>query len=339
MKALRILLYILLVFVAILFILSLTGAKSYEVKRSTVVQATPAEVWPYVNTLEKMQSWSPWRRMDSTIVATYSGEPGKVGSGFAWESKQMGKGQQTILAVDPNKRVDMDLKIISPMGEMNSLTYVEFADTTGGTKVTWGISGKNGFLSRVMANFMSFDALMGKDFENGLMYLKEEMAKSPMGANAQPGISQISYAGGKYLAVRNTIMMSEMQGFFEKNFGITMGALVAAGVKPTTAPTGLYFVWDEAAGKADMAAGVGFAGDLAKIPDGASVIEIPAGKAVQMNYYGGYSGLGNAHGEIDAYLKSNNLMQGEPVIEEYVTDPGMSPDSTKWLTRIIYPVK
>jgi hypothetical protein len=28
-----------------------------------------------------------------------------------------------------------------------------------------------------------------------------------------------------------------------------------------------------------------------------------------------------------------------PVIEQYVTDPGQEPDSSKWLTRVFYPVE
>jgi len=42
---------------------------------------------------------------------------------------------------------------------------------------------------------------------------------------------------------------------------------------------------------------------------------------------------------MDAYIKANNLEHHTNVVEEYITDPGMEPDSTKWLTRIIYFIK
>ncbi len=32
----------------------------------------------------------------------------------------------------------------------------------------------------------------------------------------------------------------------------------------------------------------------------------------------------------------NGLKHKAPVIEEYVTDPGKEPDSSKWLTRIYF---
>lgn len=42
---------------------------------------------------------------------------------------------------------------------------------------------------------------------------------------------------------------------------------------------------------------------------------------------------------MDAYMRENKLEQLTPVIEEYVTDSGSEPDSTKWLTKVVYFVK
>ncbi len=42
---------------------------------------------------------------------------------------------------------------------------------------------------------------------------------------------------------------------------------------------------------------------------------------------------------MDEYIQANKLEQLTPVIEEYITDPGAEPDSTKWLTKIVYFVK
>ena len=66
-------------------------------------------------------------------------------------------------------------------------------------------------------------------------------------------------------------------------------------------------------------------------------INVPAGKAHVIDYYGAYEGIGDAHWAMDAFLKKNNLKAGAPVIEEYVTDPGIEPDQSKWLTKIYYP--
>ena len=72
---------------------------------------------------------------------------------------------------------------------------------------------------------------------------------------------------------------------------------------------------------------------------GGSVAEIAAGKAAVIDYYGAYEGSGEAHFAMDDYLKEFGLTAGGPVIEEYITDPMTEPDTAKWLTKIIYPLK
>ena len=41
---------------------------------------------------------------------------------------------------------------------------------------------------------------------------------------------------------------------------------------------------------------------------------------------------------IEGYCKQHGLEAGVPAIEEYVTDPASEPDTSKWLTRIYYPL-
>jgi effector-binding domain-containing protein len=63
---------------------------------------------------------------------------------------------------------------------------------------------------------------------------------------------------------------------------------------------------------------------------------VPAGKALVIDYYGSYEGIGGAHMAMDEYVKSNNLKQKSPVLEQYITDPETEPDTSKWLTKVIY---
>ncbi|HMR44901.1 MAG TPA: GyrI-like domain-containing protein, partial [Saprospiraceae bacterium] len=64
--------------------------------------------------------------------------------------------------------------------------------------------------------------------------------------------------------------------------------------------------------------------------------EIPASKMLLINYQGGYNGLGEAHYAMDDYIKEKGYKISSPVVEEYVTDPGNEPDSTKWVTKVMY---
>ena len=70
-----------------------------------------------------------------------------------------------------------------------------------------------------------------------------------------------------------------------------------------------------------------------------TIFPMAAGRALQIEYLGAYDQLGEAHGAMDDYMAEKNLQMLPPVIEEYITDPGMEPDTAKWLTRIIYRVQ
>ena len=59
---------------------------------------------------------------------------------------------------------------------------------------------------------------------------------------------------------------------------------------------------------------------------GVDLYEAPASKALVIDHYGGYNGIGKAHEAMDVYLKANTgVVHHTNVIEEYITDPGSEP--------------
>ena len=66
--------------------------------------------------------------------------------------------------------------------------------------------------------------------------------------------------------------------------------------------------------------------------------KLPAGPAVVGWHVGPYEQLGVTHEKIGAYVNEHGLEpQGAPW-EEYWSDPGLEPDSSKWRTRIVWPI-
>lgn len=214
--------------------------------------------------------------------------------------------------------------------------YTQLKDTTGGTLVTWGMKGDNNFISRAMCAVMPFEKMMGRDFEKGLTMLTEVMAADPSAAGLR--VETGDFPAARYLGVRGTMSFDKIDSFYTQNLPAVFEALTKAGATMASAPTGLYFEWDETTNMTTMAAAIAFAGDL-KAPAGMEIIEVPASRMARIDYYGSYDDLGNAHTEMDKYFMANNLEQTPPVIEEYVTDPGEEPDQSRWLTRITYLIK
>ncbi|MCI0528643.1 MAG: GyrI-like domain-containing protein, partial [Nitrospira sp.] len=224
-------------------------------------------------------------------------------------------------------------------GEGIAHSTLALADTAGQSNVTWRMWGKNDFISRIFGLFMNMDKAIGKDFEEGLANLQTVVASSPHSMPTDVQIEPGDYPGGKYLGVRATISMDQMEAFYSENLGKTFAELEKNKMEMTTMPTGIYYTWDMENKKTDMAAAVGFKGDLKSVPKGMVVLDVPASKSLNIHYMGGYHGLGSAHESMDVYMKSNNLEYQSPVLEEYLTDPGQEPDSMKWVTKITYLIK
>jgi effector-binding domain-containing protein len=336
MRFLKYLLYILLVFVAIGVVLGFVGPKTYSISRDKVIAASAEQIWPYVTSFKKSASWTPWSRMDNTMTAEYSGEDGTVGAKLSWKSKKMGGGEQTITALDPYKSADSDLKFLQPWGEGHATSYFHLQDTIGGTKVTWGIEGENGFINRAMAALMNMDKMMGPIFMNGLNNLDSVIATLPKMPAIQ--INTEDYPGGKYLGVRSQVKISGLSDFFSNSFSKVMAGIKASKAEMDGMASGLYFTWDPQKDMTEMAAAIPIKQEV-KAPAGLSLITLPASRALTIDYFGGYGGLGKAHNVMEEYITSNQLSQIPPVIEEYLVDPMMEKDSTKWHTRLVYFIK
>lgn len=324
--------------IALFLIVGLILPKDYEVSRDVVIDAPRAFTFNHVASLKAVQEWAPWGDKDPNQTVTYEGEDGAVGSSQHWSGNDdVGEGIQTITAVTPNERVESHLKFIRPW-ESESDAYINLEDADGGTKVTWGFKGSTPFPMNAMGLFMNMDKMLGAEFEKGLDRLKEQTeaaAQSPTYRGFT--IQRIDLEPRTYLAHREKISFSQMKPFFQTHMPGIYRAAMAAGATMAGAPAGLYFEWDEANQTADLATAVPVT--EAVNAKGAEVVNVPAGKALAIDYYGPYEGTGEAHYAMDDCFKAFGYEGNAPVIEEYVTDPSTEPDTSKWLTRIIYLLK
>ena len=111
--------------------------KEVSVARSIEIDATPADVFPHVNSLKAGAEWSPWLGRDPEVQLSYSGPDEGVGAKLDWTSDhpQVGSGSQVISASVPNEKVTTDLDF----GDMGSaVANFDLVENAGKTTVTWG---------------------------------------------------------------------------------------------------------------------------------------------------------------------------------------------------------
>jgi uncharacterized protein YndB with AHSA1/START domain len=152
----------------LLFVLLVGRPDEFKVTRSATIAAPPATVFEQVNDFHKWDAWSPWAKLDPACRNTFSGAAAGKDAGFAWDgNSKVGAGRMTITECQPPELIRINLEFLRPFKSTNTTEFT-FRPQSSQTLVTWSMSGKNNFMSKVFGVFMDCDTMVGKDFEKGL---------------------------------------------------------------------------------------------------------------------------------------------------------------------------
>lgn len=163
---------------AVLAVLGLAATKpdTFQVQRSTTIQAAPDKIFPLISDFRRWQDWSPWEALDPAMQRTHSGPPAGQGAAYAWEgNKAVGAGRMEILQAQAPSKLSIKLDFIRPFEGHNTTDFSLNPSSDSakpGTTVTWLMQGPTPFVSKLMQVFVSMDSLIGKDFEAGLAKMK-----------------------------------------------------------------------------------------------------------------------------------------------------------------------
>ena len=327
-------LYILVALVAIYLVLCLVGPADTRVERTGVINAPASAVQATLADFNAFPKWSPWKEYDPSMKTTVEGEPGKPGHKYSWEgNKEVGKGTMVLEGI----RGDSLLQTLD-MGYGPSQVYMVTKEASGATNLTWGFYSKTPFLFRPMGLFMDMDKMMGPDFEKGIANLKTLVESNVAAAAPKYEVKELIWESERTYYGNKTanLAMDRVAGMLGENFPMIYADMEKNKVTPESAPSCLVYSWNDSTMSGDMAAAFAAPKD-AKLK-GWVKHTVPAGKVLMVEYYGSPDNTYPAHEAVVNYLKERNLSHGL-VIEEFVTDPGKEPDTSKWLTNIYYIVK
>lgn len=172
MKFLKYTLFTLAGLIILLLVVALFVPKTFHAEGTTVINKPNAEVFDFVKYVKNQEQYGVWFRMDPDIQKSYEGTDGTVGFRYTWKSKEVGNGAQVITKIEEGKRIDMDLFFQDSKEPSKSFITTE-AVADNQTKVRWVIDGKMPY----PFNLMSLCYDMNKDFEQGVLNLKEVMEK------------------------------------------------------------------------------------------------------------------------------------------------------------------
>ena len=164
-----------------------TKPDAYHVERSVSIAAMPADAFPFVNDFTKWHGWNPFRHGDANMTTETSENPVGVGAWTSWKGNgQVGEGKMTITEITPDAQVIEHIDFTAPMQDQGTATFSMAAEGDG-TKFTWAMDGEMNLISKVMDTVVGMEAMIGPQFEAGLVELKpqvEAAAKARVEAEA-----------------------------------------------------------------------------------------------------------------------------------------------------------
>lgn len=325
----KILLTILGVLAVIILGLVLFAPTTVKVEASQTVEASKQRVFEEVLSFKARDAWNPWSELDPNMDTEITGTDGKVGAKYAWSgNSDVGKGEQEITAIQGMDRIDTKLTFTEPWAS-EADTYITLDKVDGGTKVSWGFTSEAPRPMNAMMLFMK--GAIEADYIKGLKKLDELIDNKPYTWE----IKEIDMPASFFVGKRSKLSIADITKYYTEVFPAVFGFITQKGIAPIGMPQGLTYGYSEESSGIDLAAVIRVA-DASEVGDAFEIFSVPAGRAVQLDYYGPYDQIEKGHEELDFYFEKNKLSKKNPVAEEYVTDPTTVDDPSKVLSRITF---
>src|SRR5215510_3974100 len=163
---------VLAVAIAVVLILAATKPDTFRIERRATINAPADRIFAVLSDFHQWGGWSPWEHRDPALKRNFSGAERGRGAIYGWEgNKEVGTGRMEILEASTPSKLVIKLDFLKPFEAHNTAEFTMLPQGNA-TNVHWVMHGPAPFMSKVMQVFMSFDKMIGKDFEQGLANLK-----------------------------------------------------------------------------------------------------------------------------------------------------------------------
>jgi uncharacterized membrane protein len=175
MKILKRILIGIVAIIAVLLLTALFVNKDYNVERSVSINKPKEQVFSFVKQARNQDQYNKWIQADPQVKKTYRGEDGTVGFVYAWESNEVGKGEQEISSIREGEQIDFALRFKEPFESNAAARMITEAVADNQTKVSWRMEGSSPYPMNLMNLFVP--SVLGKDLEASLENLKTILEK------------------------------------------------------------------------------------------------------------------------------------------------------------------
>ena len=137
------------------------------------------------------------------------------------------------------------------------------------------------------------------------------------------------------IGIRSQVPREQMASFFSESYAKLFHEIGPGGATVVGPPYGRFRGMPSE--PVDVEAGIPVAEAATRHGD-ILAGTLPAVEAVEAIHVGSYDTLETTYGEVVQWMTDHNLVPARESWEFYLTDPNVEPDTSKWLTKIVWPV-
>lgn len=344
MKFLKYLFFLLLISIIGLCLYIATLEGSFQVEESKLIQAPSEMLFDEVNNLETWEKWSPWTKMDSTMIITYAEKTLGEGAGYSWKSDKM-NGSIATTKVIPGNSINQEIIFNTPLGESQSHVYWKFEKMENGTKVTWGMKGEQRFWEKAYQLTQDSTAsqrirpMLQAGLTNLEAFVKKAMEEFQINVDGET-----THGGGFYMymttASRNTPNALDVK--IKKILPYVSLYMKQNNIQITGAPMTVYNHFDPQSGTVIISSGLPTSSRIIT-PEASEVLcgLLPTQRVIKTTLKGNYDHLSQAWAKAKKYILANEYEINEEAnpFEVYITGPLEIANPAEWVTEIYIPVK
>jgi len=334
MKALKYILFIILILFIGLAIYFAVQPNSFKVERSRTINAPAAVIYNNISDYKNWESWSSWIEAKPETIITLADKTNGVGGSYSWEDED---GVGTMKTVDAKPHTSMAQEMQFADFPVNNVNWNLQPNEDGSTEVTWSIEGKDlpfGFkaYTTVMGGM---EKLIGPHYERSLEKLDSIVIKSMKTYSVSvEGLTQ--HGGGFYLYNTTSCKMSDFKNKMQEMLPKVGAYAITNNITMAGKPFVIYHKWDPENDAVMFSCCIPTTSKIISTEADIITGQLEPFKAVKTVLKGNYENLQEAWKKTMTYIQTNNLEQLEtgPMIESYVTDPMAAPNPADWITEI-----
>ncbi len=335
MKMNKIVVIVVIVIVGLLCTLPAILPTFLKLNKSISIKASQSFVFTTVSSFDDYHEWDLWYEKGVNPTFKSSVPMARKDTWISWESEQ-GNGMMMINESEPNDLISGTLALEGFASKNNFLWRFEPKEEQ--IEVSLFVSFYEiPYFSRLM--FFLLFTKPNIDLDVGLNNLKEWCESRPSAMLDLSGVEYQRVDSQPIIYIRDSAYVEDIYPTLGKVFD----EIVAYTIETNATILGMPFArWERGEKGQKWVFEAGFPAINEEGSEGSNkriiVDEMIGGNFITAVHYGAHSGIDEVYDKLDGYLKNEGLLLMGTTFEVYMTGPATEPDTSKWETRVFYPV-